>query len=74
MNLRTTPSVDADINRTEPSPIAAFAPPVWNENGSSFGPQLFRVHGHVVGPPMGVLLLLTLASLEPGLIALLGPE
>ena len=58
--------------RTEPSPITQFTPPVWNENGSSFGPQLLRVQGQLEGPPIGVAFWLMPAVRSP--VELLGPE
>lgn len=60
------------MNRTLPSAMTALQPPVWKPNGSSFGPQLFVCHVHVLGPPVGVPLLLMAASLLP--VELLGPE
>ena len=60
------------MNRTEPSPMVVFTPPPWKLNGSSLGPQLFTLHKHWEGPPVGVALLLIFATLEP--VDLLGPE
>src|SRR5688500_10675148 len=60
------------MNRTDPSPMRAFTPPPWKLNASSFGPQLFTDHRQVLGPPIGVALLLILACLLP--VELLGPE
>src|SRR5262245_28058913 len=44
------------MNRTVPSPIRAWHPPVCRLNASSLGPQLLLVHGQDAGPPKGVLL------------------
>jgi hypothetical protein len=52
--------------------MTAFTPPLWNENGSSFGPQLFTAHGQSAGPPIGVALLFTRAVRSP--LELLGPD
>lgn len=71
MARRTWGESDSERNRTEPSPNAARQPPVWKLKGSSLGPQLFMLHGQVVGPPM-VLLLLIRATLLP--VELLGPD
>src|SRR5918993_994325 len=72
MNFSTPGLIESRRNRTVPSPMAAFTPPVWNENGSSFGPQLLVPHGQVVGPPTGLGLLLILATRLP--LELFGPD
>src|SRR5260221_7138487 len=50
-------------NCTSPSPKTGRHPPVWELNGSSFGPQVFSPQEHIAGPPSGVLLLFTRAWL-----------
>ena len=56
---RGEPGVSASTpGPSTPSAETALQPPGWNENGSSFKPQLLVSQGQSGGPPWGVLLLL----------------